>query len=76
MKTDIILLKYGEIALKGLNRPVFEKKLLSNVASSLASLGKFSIRKSQSTIYVEPLEEGIDMDEATERLSKYRENYP
>ena len=70
MKTDIILLKYGEIALKGLNRPVFEKKLLSNVASSLASLGKFSIRKSQSTIYVEPLEEGIDMDEATERLSK------
>lgn len=69
MKTDIILLKYGEIALKGLNRPVFEKKLLSNVASSLASLGKFSIRKSQSTIYVEPLEEGIDMDEATERLS-------
>ncbi len=70
MKTDIILLKYGEIALKGLNRPVFEKKLLNNVASVLSPLGRFSIRKSQSTIYVEPLDEGIDMDDATERLSK------
>ncbi len=70
MKTDIILLKYGEIALKGLNRPVFEKKLLDNVASTLSALGRFSIKKSQSTIYVEPLDEGIDMDDAVERLSK------
>lgn len=70
MKADILLLKYGEIALKGLNRPVFEKKLLDNVRSAVASLGKFSIRKSQSTVYVEPLEAGIDMDKAAERLSK------
>ena len=70
MKADIILLKYGEIALKGLNRPVFEKKLTDNVASAIASLGKFSVRKSQSTIYVEPLDDGIDMEAAAERLSK------
>ncbi len=70
MKADIILLKYGEIALKGLNRPVFEKKLVDNVASAVSSLGKFSVRRSQSTIYVEPLEEGIDMEMAVDRLSK------
>lgn len=70
MKADIILLKYGEISLKGLNRPVFEKKLLSNISSALASLGKFSIRCSQSTIYVEPMEEDIDIDLTLERLSK------
>lgn len=70
MKPDIILLKYGEIALKGLNRPVFEKKLVDNVTSAIASLGRFSVRKSQSTIYVEPLEEAIDMESACERLSK------
>lgn len=70
MKADIILLKYGEIALKGLNRPVFEKKLVDNVASAVSSLGKFSVRRAQSTIYVEPLEEGIDMEMAADRLSK------
>lgn len=70
MKADIILLKYGEISLKGLNRPMFEKQLLANVAKSLAPLGKFSIRKSQSTVYVEPLGDDIDMQAATERLSK------
>ena len=70
MKADIILLKYGEIALKGLNRPVFEKKLADNVAAAVSSLGRFSIRRSQSTIYVEPLDDGIDMELAVERLSK------
>lgn len=70
MKADIILLKYGEISLKGLNRPMFEKQLLANVAKALAPLGKFSIRKSQSTVYVEPLGDAIDMQAATERLSK------
>lgn len=70
MKPDIILLKYGEISLKGLNRPLFEKQLISNVAKSLAPLGKFSVRKSQSTIYVEPIDSDADTELAAERLSK------
>ncbi len=70
MKADIILLKYGEISLKGLNRPMFERQLISNVAKALAPLGKFSVRKSQSTIYVEPLEDNADTELAVERLSK------
>ncbi len=49
---------------------MFEKQLLANVAKALAPLGKFSIRKSQSTVYVEPLGDDIDMQAATERLSK------
>lgn len=70
MKADIILLKYGEISLKGLNRPMFERQLISNVAKALAPLGKFSVRKSQSTIYVEPLEDSADTELAVEWLSK------
>jgi len=69
-KADIVLLKYGEIALKGLNRPMFEQRLLKNISRVLAPIGKFSIRKSQSMLYVEPLEEGIDMDLAIERMQK------
>lgn len=69
-KIDIILLKYGEIALKGLNRPMFERQLLANVRSVLGDIGKFHVRKSQSTIYVEPVEEGLDMEEAVSALTK------
>lgn len=69
-KCDLILLKYGEIALKGLNRPAFERKLTDNIASTLAKLGRFSIKRAQSTVYVEPLEDKIDMQEAIARLRK------
>lgn len=67
-KIDLILLKYGEIALKGLNKPQFERKLENNIKSKLDNLGRFSVRKAQSTIYVEPLEDGIDMYETIKRL--------
>ena len=70
MKADIVLLKYGEIALKGLNRPVFEKRLVKNIKEAVAPLGEFSVRKSQSMVYVEPLSDDIDMEKALERLSK------
>ena len=70
MKADIVLLKYGEIVLKGLNRPMFEQKLMNNLSKALAPLGKFDIKKSQSMIYVEPAQEDIDMDEAIDRMSK------
>ena len=67
---EIILLKDGEIALKGLNRSVFEDKLISNARRRLSDLGKFGFRKAQSTIFVEPKEDDIDLDEAVERLQK------
>ena len=69
-KIDIVLLKYGEIVLKGLNRPMFEQRLLKNIQRVLDPIGKFSIRKSQSMVYVEPLEVGADMEMAIERLKK------
>ncbi len=67
-KIDIVLLKYGEIALKGLNRPMFEKRLLQNLSRALVPLGKFNIRKSQSMLYVEPMSDDIDMDAAISRM--------
>ena len=46
---DIILLKLGEIVLKGLNRKAFERKLLSNIAYRLKPIGNFKISCLQST---------------------------
>ena len=61
---DIILLKLGEIVLKGLNRKAFERKLLSNIAYRLKPIGNFKISCLQSTVYVEPEDDTCDMDEA------------
>ena len=67
---DIILLKLGEIVLKGLNRKSFEQKLMSNVRRRLEPIGKFRVYCLQSTVYVEALEDGADMDAAFAALKK------
>ena len=65
---DIILLKLGEIVLKGLNRKSFEQKLVSNVRRRLAHIGKFRVYCIQSTVYVEAQEDNADIDAAFEAL--------
>ena len=67
---DILLLKLGEIVLKGLNRKMFEQKLVGNVRRRLLGLGTFQVSCLQSTIYVEPLDEEADVDAAFEALQK------
>lgn len=66
---EIILLKNGELALKGLNRATFEDVLIKNVRRRLSGLGEFSFQKAQSTIVVEPSED-VCLDEAVDRLKK------
>lgn len=65
---EIVLLKCGEIALKGLNRSSFEAVMIKNIKRKIADLGSFAIYKSQSTVYVEPQDEDVDMTQLIERL--------
>ena len=51
---EVILCKYGEIALKGANRRQFENMLLRSLRYRFSFFGKFEIYSVQSTIYVEP----------------------
>ena len=67
---EVILLKNGEIALKGLNRHAFEDRLIKNARRKLMPVGEFQFKKAQSTIYVEPQSEDYDLDEAVDRLQK------
>lgn len=62
---EIILLKLGELVLKGLNRRSFEERFISNLRSRLDLIGRFKVYCAQSTVYVEPLE-SVDLDEAAE----------
>lgn len=52
---DIILAKLGEVVLKGQNRRFFEKRLMANIKKRLAPFGSFEVYCTQSTIYIEPL---------------------
>ncbi len=67
---EIILLKDGEIVLKGLNRRQFEDILKKNVKIALKGAGRFEITSAQSTIYVKPLDEDADLDEACDCVSR------
>lgn len=67
---EIILIKNGELALKGLNRKNFEDALVKNMRHRISDLGEFKFIKAQSTIMVEPLSENADLHEAFERLKK------
>lgn len=67
---ELILLKCGELALKGLNRHTFEDVLVKNCRRRIESLGTFEFYKAQSTIYIEPRGADADLDGAVERLTR------
>lgn len=67
---DMILLKEGEVVLKGLNKRYFEQKLTQNIRRRLKDYGSFKVNALQSVIYVEPLSEDADIDGAFEALRK------
>lgn len=69
---EILLCKYGEVVLKGLNKSYFEGLMVRELTARLAKVGEFVIRHAQSTIYVEPQDDFIssaDMDLAVEEAS-------
>ena len=67
---EVILVKYGEMALKGLNKSSFEDILFKQIKYRLRPLGRFNYSAAQSTIYIEPEEDGIRMEEVISRLQK------
>ena len=67
---ETILVKNGELVLKGLNRNSFEDVLIKNMKRHLSDIGKFKFTKSQSTIMVEPESDETDLDDAAEALKR------
>ena len=63
---ELFLLKLGEIVLKGQNRRVFEDKLKTNTRRRMSKFGQFKVTITQSTLYVEPLNDDCDLDGAWE----------
>jgi len=66
---EIILIKNGELTLKGLNRFTFEDALITNIKRHLKELGAVKIKKAQSTIFIEPVDDDYPFEEALDRMS-------
>ena len=58
------------MALKGLNRSTFEDILIKNIRKRIKPLGDFEYRKEQSTVSVVPMDDYVDMDEVSDRISR------
>ena len=66
---EVIIAKYGEIALKGNNKATFESILVKNIKRALADTGMFSVSKAQSTLYIE-YSDTANFDDVVEKLGK------
>jgi len=66
---EVILIKLGEMVLKGLNRKLFESVLLKSIRRRLADHGDFDVKVAQSTVYIIP-HEGADLDAMSDKVSK------
>ncbi len=67
---EILLLKYGELVLKGANKSVFENAMVRDIKRKVADCGNFSVSRCQSTVFVEPCDEFADIDGALEACKK------
>ena len=65
---NILIVKYGEIGVKGKNRYIFENKLIKNVKNILKPIGKFNVYKEYGRIYVDL--DGYDHEEIIEEVRK------
>jgi len=65
---ELFLAKYGEIALKGNNKRLFEERMIKNIKQRIGSLGDFTYERAQSTLYITPKSENTDLNELERRL--------
>ncbi len=64
----VLLIRYDEIHLKGLNRPFFERKLINSIKCALSGLDA-DVKKEQGRIYVYGVSEE-NTEEAVDRLTR------
>lgn len=65
---DILLVRYSEIHLKGLNRPFFERKLIEGIKNALRDY-KARVHREQGRVYIKGLNEN-EIDGAIDKLKR------
>ena len=65
---NVIIVRYGEIALKGLNKKFFEDKLVSQIRNALLDMGKIRVYKAHSRVYIDVAD--YNTRDITDRVKK------
>ncbi len=63
---ELILIRYGELALKGKNRSYFEERLLKNIRANMKKAGRCRVYRTRGRLFVEIMEG--DLEEVISRL--------
>ena len=66
---EIVLVRIGEIALKGSNRTKFYQQLIRNIRYRLCDLGKFSVVQSHTRIWISSKDGDFPGEEILDRLT-------
>lgn len=69
MKTNQILVRYGELSTKGKNRSSFIGRLRDNIRHTFSDLGKLQIQAERDRMFINSDSEE-DMQQVIERLPK------
>ena len=69
MRYDHLLVRYGELTLKGANRKTFVSQLRSNVKRALMPLQGYEVKANRDRMYIQ-LQPEANIDEMIERISK------
>ena len=69
MQYDYLLVRYGELTLKGTNRKMFVNQLKDNVKRALIPLSGYHVKGKRDRMYIE-LSPEADINEIIQRLSK------
>jgi thiamine biosynthesis protein ThiI len=67
---NVFLVKYGELAIKGKNRYLFENRLVDTIRKNLKTLGDFIVSKEQGRILVEPKTDWVEVDAVIDCLTR------
>ena len=65
---ELILIKNGELTLKGQNRRMFEDLLIKSIRRKIKPFGEFEIQRAQSTVYIIPKNDDTDLGEVANAL--------
>lgn len=67
---DVVIVKYGEIVMRGKNRNIFVSKLISAIHKNIDALGNFYINREQARLIIEIKESAAEASEVIKRASK------
>ena len=66
----VFIVRAGEVALKGMNKPYFERVLAQRIKKNLNAIGEFDVKRSEGLIFVRTFESASN-EEIIKQISKF-----